>query len=64
MTNENNNIIQYVFVDISRSQGCKNATCQNRGRKRREMTLSDEPRVPWKTVSVQRPDHLVHFKEV
>jgi hypothetical protein len=25
----------------------------NRGRKRREMTPSDEPTVPWKTASVQ-----------
>jgi hypothetical protein len=28
MINETNNIIYYVFVDISRSQGCKNTKCQ------------------------------------
>jgi hypothetical protein len=29
MTNGTNNIVEHVFVDISKSQGCKNATCQN-----------------------------------
>jgi hypothetical protein len=29
MINETNQIIEHVFVDISRSQGCKNTTCQN-----------------------------------
>jgi hypothetical protein len=29
MTNETNHIVEHVFVDISRSQGCKNTTSQN-----------------------------------
>jgi hypothetical protein len=29
MINGTNDIVYHVFVDISRSQGCKNITCQN-----------------------------------
>jgi hypothetical protein len=29
MINETNHIVYHVFVDIYRSQGCKNTTCQN-----------------------------------
>jgi hypothetical protein len=52
MTNGTNHIVEHVFVDISRSQRCKNATCQNetiiyieglnRGRKEKHKTPSDE----------------------
>jgi hypothetical protein len=28
MINETNHIVLYVFIDISRSQGCKNIICQ------------------------------------
>jgi hypothetical protein len=28
MFNGTNHIVYHVFVDISRSQGCKNSTCQ------------------------------------
>jgi hypothetical protein len=30
MTKWTNHIVEHVFVDISRSQGCKNDTCQNK----------------------------------
>jgi hypothetical protein len=30
MINGTNYIVEHVFVDISRSQGCKNTTCQNK----------------------------------
>jgi hypothetical protein len=53
MINETNHIVQHVFVDTSRSQGCKNITCQNEkikgqnwARKEKEKTPSDEPTVP------------------
>jgi hypothetical protein len=53
MINGTNHIVQHVFVDTSRSQGCKNITCQNekikgqnRARKEKENTPSDEPTVP------------------
>jgi hypothetical protein len=29
MTNGTNHIVEHVFVDISRSHGCKNTTCKN-----------------------------------
>jgi hypothetical protein len=29
MINGTNHIVTHIFVDISRSQGCKNTTCQN-----------------------------------
>jgi hypothetical protein len=29
MINETSQIVKHVVVDISRSQGCKNTTCQN-----------------------------------
>jgi hypothetical protein len=47
-----NHIVLHVFVDTSRSQECKKTTCQseknkgqNRARKRKEKTPSDEPTV-------------------
>jgi hypothetical protein len=57
MINETNQIVEHVFVDISRSQGCKNTTCQNEKivyfsrfkaveEKEKEETPSDEPTVP------------------
>jgi hypothetical protein len=50
-----NHIVEHVFVDISRSQGCRNTTCredslffkgQKQERKEKERTPSDEPTVP------------------
>jgi hypothetical protein len=62
-----NHIFEHVFVDISRSQGCKKTTCKNaktkgqiRARKGKEKTLSDEPTVPQIQASVQSSDEVVH----
>jgi hypothetical protein len=57
MINGTNHSVYHVFVDISRSQGCQNTTCQiekivyffkgkKRERKEKESTPSDEPMVP------------------
>jgi hypothetical protein len=51
MINGTNHIVQHVFVDISRTQGCQNITFlffkgQKRERKEKEKTPSDEPTVP------------------
>jgi hypothetical protein len=40
MINGTNHIVEHVFVDISRSQGCKNATCQHE-KKREENNRSE-----------------------
>jgi hypothetical protein len=60
-------LFEHAFVDISRSQGCKKTTCknvenkgQNRARKEKEKTPSDEPTVPQIQASVQSSDELVH----
>jgi hypothetical protein len=60
-------LFEHVFVDISRSQWCKKTTCknaktkgQNRARKGKEKTPSDEPTVPQIQASVQSSDELVH----
>jgi hypothetical protein len=60
-------LFEHVFVDISRSQGCKKTTSknaktkgQNRARKGKEETPSDDPTVPHLHVSVQSSDELVH----
>jgi hypothetical protein len=60
-------LFEHVFVDISRSQGCKKTPCksaktkgQNRARKEKEKTPSDEPTVPHLQASVQSSDELVH----
>jgi hypothetical protein len=60
-------MFQHVFVDISRSQGCKKTTCkneqnkgQNRVRKGKEKIPSDEPTVPQLQASVQSLDELVY----
>jgi hypothetical protein len=60
-------LFEHVFVDISRSQGCKKITCknakikgQNRARKRKEKTPSDDPTVPHLHASVQSSDEIVH----
>jgi hypothetical protein len=60
-------LFERVFVDISRSQGCKKTTCkntktkgQNRTRKGKEKTPSDDPTVPHLHASVQSSDELVH----
>jgi hypothetical protein len=62
-----NMIIEHVFVDISRSQGCKKTTCknaktkgQNQARKGKEKIPSDDPTVPHLHASVQSSDELVH----
>jgi hypothetical protein len=51
-------LFYHVFVDTSRSQGCKKTTCQNekikgqnRARKGKEKTPSDEPTVPFLVAS-------------
>jgi hypothetical protein len=60
-------LFDHVFVDISRSQGCKKTPCknaktkgQNRARKGKKKTPSDEPTVPQIQASVQSSDELVH----
>jgi hypothetical protein len=40
MINGTNHIVVHVFVDISRSQGCKNVTCQHE-KKRKENNRSE-----------------------
>jgi hypothetical protein len=55
MIDGTNHIIEHVLVDISRTHGCKNTTCQNekiiyfsrvKTKKGKENTPSDEPTVP------------------
>jgi hypothetical protein len=62
MINVTNHIVEHVFVDISRSQGCKNITCQNekivyilmvnrQEEKEKQKTPSDDPTVHFLDVS-------------
>jgi hypothetical protein len=62
MTNVTNHIVEHVFVDISRPQGCKNTTCQN-GEKEKEKEKrapSNEPTVPLEEAPVQATDEVEH----
>jgi hypothetical protein len=60
-------LVKHVFVDTTRSQGCRKTTCQNeknkgqnRARNGKEKTSSDEPTVPQLQASVQSSEELVH----
>jgi hypothetical protein len=62
-----NLIVLACLCNTSRSQGCKNFTYQkerikgqNRARKGKEKTMSDELTVPQLQASVQSKDELVH----